>query len=161
MQIISDKTASLFTCCCYLGSKVAGGSEEQIKALSDYGTNLGIAFQITDDLLDIVGSESAVGKTLGTDMEKCKLTLPVIHLLENSKPGDRAVIIKKLQSADRGYINGLLQESGSVAHTRSVAGKLCGKSLASLEILGDSPSKHSLIDIANGLTARVSYAVMG
>jgi len=64
----------------------AAGSESQLCALSEYGLNLGMAFQITDDLLDIIGDEASEGKTLGTDFAKRKPTLPIIHLLNATDP---------------------------------------------------------------------------
>jgi octaprenyl-diphosphate synthase len=76
LQIITLKTAVLCATCCVLGATFAGGTKEQIDALETYGRTLGIAFQIQDDILDIVGDAGTVGKTLGIDVEKAKMTLP-------------------------------------------------------------------------------------
>ncbi len=156
MQIISDKTASLFACSCLLGARIADASVEQASALESFGLDLGIAFQITDDLLDITGCESTAGKTLGTDIQKCKLTMPIIHLLENSDPAAKENIIEKLKASDRRSVTALLQDGGSIEYTRSIAEKFCLDAVHSLKIIDDSPAKQALIGIANSLTARLA-----
>jgi octaprenyl-diphosphate synthase len=156
LKVISDKTASLFACSCLLGAKAAGADHQHQEALFQFGTDLGIAFQITDDLLDIIGSELVAGKTLGTDIEKCKLTLPVIHLLENADPDQKTDIIEKLKASGRDYINTLLDESGSIDHTRSVAKRFCGSAINSLRIFPDSPAKQALIKTANSITEKLA-----
>src|SRR5262245_35754588 len=79
--IIDGKTAALTECCGRLGALYAGSSDDIAAKLACFGRNLGLAFQIADDLLDLVGNEDTAGKTLGTDLEQQKLTLPVIHCL--------------------------------------------------------------------------------
>ena len=82
--IIDGKTAALTACCCRLGALYAGADAERWSNGSPtYGRNLGLAFQIADDLLDLVGREETAGKTLGTDLDQQKLTLPLIHALAN------------------------------------------------------------------------------
>ncbi len=87
--IIEGKTAELTAVSCRLGASYAGAPESTVAALDRYGRNLGIAFQIADDVLDIWGEERVTGKSLGTDLEKQKLTLPIIHLLKEVEPADR------------------------------------------------------------------------
>jgi len=101
--IIDGKTAALTECCGRLGALYAGASEEIAGKLAGFGRNLGLAFQIADDLLDLVGNEEAAGKTLGTDLEQQKLTLPVIHCL-NRLPAAEA---DSLRSAIRAGEPGL------------------------------------------------------
>lgn len=84
--IVEGKTAALTECCGRLGALYAGATEEVAARLANYGRNLGLAFQITDDLIDLVGHEETAGKTLGTDLEQQKLTLPVIHCLNKLSP---------------------------------------------------------------------------
>ena len=86
-RIISDKTASLLSTCCEVGARAATEDDEKIKAMRDFGENLGIAFQIRDDILDFVGTSSLLGKPLGGDIKEKKLTLPLIYALKNS-PAD-------------------------------------------------------------------------
>src|SRR5207302_4773414 len=80
-DIIDAKTAELTACCCRLGALFAGMAAEVVESLARFGRALGLAFQIADDLLDIVGEERTAGKSLGTDLEQQKLTLPLIRLL--------------------------------------------------------------------------------
>ena len=89
-SIIEGKTAELTAVSCRLGAHYAGADEATTEALDRYGRNLGIAFQIADDVLDIWGEERLTGKSLGTDLEKQKLTLPVIRLLETADPATAA-----------------------------------------------------------------------
>src|SRR5256885_13400498 len=77
LQIITRKTASLCATCCLLGAQLAGSDEATSRAMETYGLSLGIAFQIQDDILDIIGDVRTVGKTLGIDVEKGKMTLPM------------------------------------------------------------------------------------
>ncbi|MGH2574309.1 MAG: polyprenyl synthetase family protein, partial [Ignavibacteria bacterium] len=83
-KIISDKTASLITACCELGASSSTGNKEIIKLLSDFGENIGIAFQLRDDVLDYVGKKKIMGKSSGSDLKEKKFTLPLIHALNNS-----------------------------------------------------------------------------
>ena len=76
-----DKTAELIACCCQLGALYGGAREEVVQAMTRFGRYVGLAFQIADDLLDLLGDERQTGKSLGTDLEQQKLTLPLIRLL--------------------------------------------------------------------------------
>src|SRR5438477_1093331 len=94
-QIISRKTASLCATCCLLGAKFANASEVRISQLELFGLSLGTAFQIQDDILDLVGDPQKVGKTLGLDIEKGKLTLPMIHFLQTA-PREHRDLLRSL-----------------------------------------------------------------
>ena len=88
-RIIGMKTGSLFACASELGAVLNGAPEEVVRQLKSYGAHIGTAYQIYDDCLDVAGSESETGKTLGTDLRKGKLTLPVLALLESASAFDR------------------------------------------------------------------------
>src|SRR5207248_4446818 len=81
-DMIDGKTAELIACCCQLGALYAGAREEVVQAVTRFGRWVGLAFQIADDLLDLVGDEGQTGKSLGTDLEQCKMTLPLLRLLQ-------------------------------------------------------------------------------
>jgi len=98
LSIIEAKTAELCACCCRLGAHYAGASPEVEEALTEFGHCLGIAFQIVDDLLDVQGDEVTTGKSLGTDLEQRKPTLPLIRLLSQVDEKQRAVIVAALDS---------------------------------------------------------------
>lgn len=88
-EVIRHKTASLFSTACRLGSVGSAADPRTVDALAFYGTRFGMAFQVIDDYLDLTGDEREVGKSLGTDLEKGKLTLPVIRLLHELPQGER------------------------------------------------------------------------
>src|SRR5262249_23534115 len=97
-DIIDAKTAELTACSCRLGALYSGAGREVVEHMTSYGRSLGIAFQIADDLLDLVGEEQSAGKSLGTDLEQQKLTLPVIHLLATAGPEQAPRVRSLLQS---------------------------------------------------------------
>ncbi|MDO4558594.1 MAG: polyprenyl synthetase family protein [Planctomycetia bacterium] len=95
-SIIRGKTAALCACCARLGAVLAQAGDERVSACHGYAESLGMAFQIADDVLDLRGSESEAGKSLGTDIEKRKTTLPLIHLLRTASETDRREIDRLL-----------------------------------------------------------------
>src|SRR5687767_5974150 len=123
-DIIGRKTAGLTATCCLLGARLAGANEAVAKRLDTFGRALGVAFQIQDDLLDITGDTATVGKTLGIDAEKGKLTLPMIHFLRTAPAEHRALMRSLLSdpSTDRGErIRNLILPSGSIDYSRDTA----------------------------------------
>ena len=122
--IIGGKTAALTECCCRLGALYAGATEEIVERVANFGRNLGLAFQIADDLLDLVGMEEAAGKTLGTDLEQQKLTLPVIHSLHHLPATEAESLRSAIRSRDGGLVRGLLmamEQTQSLAYARRKA----------------------------------------
>ena len=98
-QIIEAKTAVLCECSCRLGAQFAESDRADVRRLGDYGKHLGIAFQVTDDLLDVLGDSRATGKSLGTDIEKQKMTLPLIRLLQTVEARERVEIVEILSGS--------------------------------------------------------------
>jgi octaprenyl-diphosphate synthase len=88
-RIIGMKTGSLFACASELGAVINGAPEGVVRRLRNFGAHIGTAYQIYDDCLDVAGNETETGKTLGTDLRKGKLTLPVLALLESASAFDR------------------------------------------------------------------------
>jgi octaprenyl-diphosphate synthase len=158
-SIIERKTAALIAVACELGARVAGATEADQHRLSSYGRRLGMAFQIQDDLLDITGAESVVGKPLGKDLEKGKLTLPVIHFLRSGPEADRDAIRDRVRvesplNGSRAALNQRLDRAGSIAYARSVAARLIAEAKADLAPLADSPAKAALVALADAVIAR-------
>ncbi len=146
-EIIDGKTAELCAVACQLGAQYAEANERAIRALEQFGRKLGFAFQIADDVLDLLGSEEAVGKTLGTDLAQQKLTLPVIRLLQ-LLPEDRARVIRQ-QIQDQGadaapQVLSLCREEGVLDSTLQTARNLASEATALLNILPASPSRQLL-----------------
>jgi octaprenyl-diphosphate synthase len=92
LDIIRRKTAYLFGGCAQIGGMLGTLTREQEQALQEYGFNLGIAFQIVDDLLDFTGDAKALGKPIGADLREGKMTLPLIHLRQQGEPGGDRII---------------------------------------------------------------------
>lgn len=97
-RVIDLKTAELFRASCHLGARLAGFEADFVKAANDFGRHLGIAYQIYDDLVDFLGEEKKIGKTLGTDLASGKLTLPLMLLLEKLPDVERAEVIGAMQA---------------------------------------------------------------
>jgi octaprenyl-diphosphate synthase len=151
IEIISRKTAALTGASCLLGGKYAGASPETTNALQQYGVELGIAFQITDDVLDITGSTEQMGKTLGRDLAEHKLTLPVIHALASAEPSLRSRIEKELAAdqPDRNALADLLKSTGSVAFALKSASGYVQSAIGRLESLPPSDSRTTLARLAS------------
>lgn len=150
-QIIGRKTASLCATCCLLGAKFSGASDEQLTELERYGHALGTAFQIQDDILDIVGDAETVGKTLGLDVEKQKLTLPMIHFLRTAPREHRALLRSLLTSREADKverIRNLILPSKSIDYARGQAEKLVARARAALQTLPDSEARLVLDTMA-------------
>jgi geranylgeranyl diphosphate synthase type II len=95
--MIKKKTAAMAEMCCRIGALLGGGTETQVNALGNYGLNLGIAFQIQDDLLDIIADEKEFGKTIGGDLVEGKKTFLFLEALEKSKGEDRKKLLKVIE----------------------------------------------------------------
>ncbi len=110
-RIIAMKTGSLFACAAELGAVISGAPESVVRRLRNYGARIGTAYQIYDDCLDIAGTEDETGKTLGTDLRKGKLTLPVLTLLESASPFDRERCCALVLEGKLEEVTALLQNS--------------------------------------------------
>ncbi len=123
IRMISEKTGELVGCGCRLGAILSGADDQTVEAFSDFGLDLGVAFQIIDDILDLVGSPDKVGKTLGTDLTNRKPTLPVIHALQNLPPNQREQLIAALGAPDVSVetIMPFLTATESIDYARDVA----------------------------------------
>jgi octaprenyl-diphosphate synthase len=140
--ILDGKTAALVEVSTRLGAAYAGASEEIEERLARYGRHLGLAFQIADDVLDYVGDERQVGKTLGTDAAQLKLTLPVIHALAKL-PLAEADDIRDRLAGDLDAmptIRRLLVRTGSIAYAKYRADEHAAAAVAELDGLPDSPA---------------------
>ena len=157
LDIIEAKTAELCACCCRLGAHYAGATNDQADMLDRIGRNLGIAFQIADDTLDLIGDERSMGKSLGTDLAKQKLTLPVIRLLAETPPDDRDAIIEQLRSAhrtSRSQIDDRLERTGALEYARQKARAYAAAARADAERLADSPARDVLVLLTELVVSR-------
>ncbi len=109
-RIIDLKTAELFRVSCYLGAFLSGAEPAYVNAVAKFGRHLGIAYQVYDDLADFFGDEGRIGKTLGTDFESGKITLPLLVLLENLPVPERAVLIEEICGRQPGKMEQRLKQ---------------------------------------------------
>jgi len=151
IEIITEKSAALFSCCCSLGGLLARAGETEVQALSEFGLNAGIAFQVTDDLLDIIGDETKTGKTLGSDVGKNKLTLAVIHFLKMVQEGERAEVKNTL---NKEAMVEMLNRYGSLEYTRKRAREFAARAVKALAALGKSDAKDALVKTAEFIASR-------
>jgi len=160
IDIVTEKSAALFSSCCYLGGLLAGANEVQARALSDFGLNTGIAFQISDDLLDIIGDERKTGKTLGSDADKNKLTLPVIHLLDAADEREKRNLRSKLNTwgENKRLLVEMLRSYGSLEYAHSCAREFVAKAIGSLAGIKESDAKDALIETAGFVANRVTIS---
>lgn len=146
-DIIFGKTAALTACCCRLGAYYAGADPDTVTSLTRYGQDMGIAFQIADDLLDVLGDESVVGKSLGTDLLKQKSTLPLIRLLGQASAGERdevLAILSRSGNHHRDALRAWWERSDALAYTREKAALYARRACGNLGILPDGPARKSL-----------------
>lgn len=157
MEIIDGKTAALCSCCCEIGAYYAGASDTETEALARFGGKLGVAFQIVDDVLDVLGDEKTTGKSLGTDLIKQKPTLPLIRLLGQSSPDQRAEMIEVLSNTTDHHREALwpwLKGSDAIEYAKQKATQFIEEASAELANWPNAPSKDSLVGIARFVIER-------
>ncbi len=159
LEIIEGKTAELTAVSCRLGAFYAGAPESTVAALDRYGRSLGVAFQIADDVLDIWGEERVTGKSLGTDFEKQKLTLPVIRLLSLAEPAAAVSFRTLLADATteaRRRLRPSLEQSGALDYAWQRARQYVKQAVDTLDCLPDSDAKSVLRTLAQYVIRRPS-----
>jgi octaprenyl-diphosphate synthase len=152
LDIIEAKTAELCACCCRLGAHYAGAAAHVEESLARYGRYLGIAFQIVDDLLDVQGDEITTGKSLGTDLEQRKPTLPLIRLLSQVNELDQAKIIALLDRAaprNNGTLDHWFEKTDAIAYSRDKARWYADRARGELAQLAPSSARTVLEHVAD------------
>lgn len=161
LDVIRGKTASLFAAACEVGAVVADRSAAEAKALSDYGTNLGIAFQLVDDALDYAADEAKLGKTVGDDFREGKLTLPVIVAFQAGDAETRAFWSRTIEEQEQHEPDldralALMDGCGAIATTLSRASRFAQAAKQTLSAFPDSPLRRSLAAVADYTVSRAS-----
>ena len=159
LHIIRCKTAVLFEGACRISAILAEADEAAEEALAEYGRNLGLAFQMADDLLDYTQDSAALGKLPGADLREGKLTLPVIHALARAPQADRQVMHDIMTRQDFSVdefksLIVLLQRHGGIDHTLRLAAAHVRRAKAALAAFADSAARTILTDIADYALAR-------
>ncbi len=151
LKVISRKTAVLFAAATRLSAMLAGASPQVQQDLADFGMNLGMAFQIADDVLDYTADAAVLGKNLGDDLAEGKATLPVIHALSKANPDVRerlATIIADCDVNAMGQVLDAIKQNGSLAYSRQMAGHYARAAEANLAALPDNRWTRALHALA-------------
>jgi len=158
LKIISDKTASLFATCCEIGATSAIPDEKIHQRMRTYGENLGMVFQIRDDLLDYTGRKSITGKPTGLDMKEKKLTLPLIHSLSKAPRNQSKEIIRIIKDGgkkkDLRQVVEFAHKFGGIDYTIKKAEEYSAIAIEALEPLSPSTAKDSLVQFVEFVMER-------
>ncbi len=159
MEISIRKTAFLFSACSQLGAILGSVGEEKEDSLRQYGLNVGLAFQLVDDVLDFTSNESTLGKPVGSDLKEGKLTLPLIYLMRDGKPQHRDLVRNALQNRtlDREMQDTVIQlvrDYGSADRVLEKAHAFGAKAKACLEDFPPSKARDALMSIPDYIVER-------
>ena len=155
LERIYNKTASLFTTACQSGAILSGAPDEQVAALREYGYNLGMAFQIMDDILDFEASEEDVGKPVGNDLSHGTITLPAIIALRR-QPEDNPILTLFDNPEDASCLSLAVEfilGSAAIEESYAVASDYCRAARRQLDGIPDTPARASLEELADYVMA--------
>jgi geranylgeranyl diphosphate synthase type I len=161
LEVAALKTASTFMASAEAGAVLGGGSEAEIENLCNYGKNLGMAFQIQDDVLDICGDPAKTGKPVGLDIKNGERTILVIHALNHSNPSEKEYILEVLSKkrdiggSDIDRVRGIFINSGSINYAIRLSNELVRGAKSCIEGLEDSEAKEKLKVIADFAAERI------
>jgi octaprenyl-diphosphate synthase len=155
LEIIRRKTAALTGVCGELGAEASGATADVVRHMAEFGVELGIAFQIVDDLLDLTATQAEMGKSVGRDAEMGKLTLPAIRFLQRADAASRKKLIDALGTGARGdELQAILGAGDAVEGAMDTARSHVQSAVQHLAILPASDAKDALIAAAEFVTQR-------
>ncbi|MGH1588392.1 polyprenyl synthetase family protein [Methylobacterium phyllosphaerae] len=159
LAVIRGKTAELFAAACEVGPVLAGRPEVEQAAARSYGMNLGIAFQLIDDVLDYGGTSAELGKNVGDDFREGKITLPIVLAHRRASEGERGFWRRTLQQGEIGDGDletalDLLQRHGALEETVARAHHYGAEARAALDVFPDGPVKTALLGAVEFCVAR-------
>ena len=159
MELVDRKTACLFSVCAKLGALVAGADSQTEERLGDYAWNLGMAFQLVDDLLDFTSREQVLGKPVGNDLREGKVTLPLVYALEQASPAERRRVETILR--ERNYdqvpfsqILAMVERYQGIARVKERAQAFTEKARGLISEFPESPYQRALYSITELVTER-------
>ena len=161
LQVIRGKTAALFAAATEVGGVIAGAPEDRVEALRDYGDALGIAFQITDDLLDYGGASAELGKNAGDDFRERKMSLPVIRAVAAADAQERAFWTRAIEKGDQREgdfeaARALMLRHGALESVRETALAHAARARAALAPLPAGALRDDLADLADFVVSRIA-----
>ncbi len=161
LLMIKKKTAALAEMCCYIGAKIVGGSDDEVKNMAKFGMNLGMAFQLQDDLLDIFGDEKKFGKTVGGDLVEGKKTFLFLRALEKSKGEDRRLMKrvienKGIRKSQVAKYRAIYEKLGVIEDTKKEIRKYSRNALNCVSKVKDPKAKDVLEWLTHKLVDRIN-----
>lgn len=159
LEIITAKTAALMGAACTSGAMVAGADEKTMHRLGEFGLDLGIAFQLMDDLLDYTSSEEVFGKPVGKDLKEGKITLPLVHYvseLEKAEVERLAELFKSQKANDQDYEDLIrrVRTHGAIERVRSEASEYVARAANLINLFPNSPFKQGLLELGGYILTR-------
>jgi octaprenyl-diphosphate synthase len=159
MELIHRKTAALFSACARLGALVAGAGVDAEDKLGDYAWNLGMAFQLIDDMLDFTAKAQTLGKPVGSDLREGKITLPLIYALERAAPEERRTVETILKEGNYEHvpfrqIRALIERYDGFARTQERAQAFTSKARGLIGEFPESPYQRALYALTELVTDR-------
>lgn len=150
LDIITSKTAALISVACRTGALIAGRQPEEVAALTEFGLDVGIAFQLVDDALDFVAEEDRLGKPVGNDFKEGKVTFPMLHVMRAGSEADQGRIRElaaqeSIGESDLAEVKAIVERYRAVPATMELVRTYLKKAKASLSIFPDSAAKRSLV----------------
>jgi octaprenyl-diphosphate synthase len=159
LQVIRNKTAILFAAACSTAAILSGAPAAVQQQLHTFGLEVGMAFQLIDDVLDYEGDAAELGKNVGDDLAEGKPTMPLIYVMQNGSPGERQLITEAILSGGLDKLQdiiGIVRNSGGLDHTRQLAEQRIATALGNLVSLADSPFRRGLELVADAAVHRKS-----
>ncbi|GIG69354.1 polyprenyl synthetase family protein [Phytomonospora endophytica] len=159
LHVLAEKTGSLIATSAHFGATFAGASPDVVEALSDFGEVIGVAFQLSDDLLDIASESNTSGKTLGTDLLEGVPTLPVLYALASDDPAEtrlRELVAGPVAEADLPEALALLRASKAMAQARATLDSYGAKARAIVDSLPDVPARRALDAVCAYMVSRTA-----
>ncbi len=158
-EVIDNKTAVLFSAACEIGALLGGTSDSQRIALGSFGHNLGIAFQLKDDILDYTSYDAILGKNVGTDLKEGKVTLPLIYALKSASEKEKAYTKKVLDkptmtARDFEGVRKIIKKHGGIEYTSAMTTKHIAAAKECLNAFDSSPYREALVTLANQMLER-------
>jgi octaprenyl-diphosphate synthase len=161
MELVDRKTASLFSACARLGAIAAGADDAAEVRLGEFAWNLGIAFQVVDDILDFTSTEKVLGKPAGNDLREGKLTLPMIYAMQDANPEERHAV--EAVVADGSYeqipfirVLQILDRHNAIARAYERAHTFTARARDLMSTFPDSPAQRALMSVVDLVTDRRS-----
>ena len=159
-RIISDKTASLITACCELGAASTSSDKNEVALLSEFGENIGIAFQLRDDVLDYIGKKKIMGKSSGSDLKEKKFTLPLIHSLNSATKKEAKEIVSVVKngtfSKSRSIVMDFIKEHNGIEYTVQKTAEYCSVAKSKIKDFKPSETKDTMEKFVDFIAGRIS-----